>query len=80
MLLSHERLAALKEQRDYLEKLLEFQVRQERGFIEMFGTVGPEAKRQAEQRADEQFKAAGLDVALNRINLEIPFLDEFLNS
>lgn len=80
MLLSQDRLDALKEQQDYLKKLHEFIVEEEKADVEMFGTVGPEAKRKAKERADNLFKTAGLDISLNRLKLEIPFLENFLTS
>ena len=76
MLISHERLAQLKEQLDYLEQAYEFAYN--RNIIRL-GKQGQykDIEEDATAETEAEFKAAGMDVAMNRIRLEIDFLTDY---
>lgn len=74
-LLSHERLEALQEQLDYLEKMYSF-VKTE--YVKANPhALSPEAI--GEYAAGEAFALAGLTQTVARLHLEIAFLKDFLD-
>ena len=79
MLISHERLAQLKEQQDYLEQAYEFAFNRNTVRLGKQGAKAELINELAIAETEAEFKAAGLDIATNRIRLEIDFLTDYFS-
>jgi len=77
MLISHERLNQLKEQLDYLEQAYQFAYDRNALRLGKHGAKAEELNELAIAETETEFKLAGLDVAMNRIRLEIDFLTDY---
>jgi hypothetical protein len=79
MLISQERLHSLKEQKEYLEEVWNFAYARNIVRLGKAGVENDSIEAEAIVETDIEFSIAGMDIAQNRINLEIDFLKDYLS-
>jgi len=77
MLISHERLAQLKEQLDYLEQAYQFAFDRNVLRLGKQGVSNDDISSEAILETDSEFERAGMNTAQARIQLEIDFLTDY---
>lgn len=78
MLISQDRLTALKEQLDYLEQMYNFAYDRNMARLAKQGVANDVIQAETIVETDIEFSVAGLDIAQARIKLEIDFLTDYL--
>lgn len=79
MLLSKDRLASLKEQKDYLEQLYAFTHDQHAIRLGKLGVPNDNVESEAIIETDLEFAEAGLHTTMKRLDLEIKFLTDYMS-